>query len=219
MRTDELIVALARAADPVRPIARPSLRLVQWTAATVPVTAAAAVVIGLRPDISSAITQPAFIGIAAATLTTALISGASALVLSIPGAERSIVQRALPLLMGGLWALALVVLLTGGGSPVQRLLLWPIHWLCILEITGLAIVPAVLLFTMVRRAAPLRRSWSGALATLAAVAIAAAATQFLCPVDDPAHHLVGHLLPVAVLSMLGALAGHRYLNWLTRDQL
>ena len=75
-------------------------------------------------------------------------------------------------------------------------------------------MPGWVLFAMVRRAAPLRRAWSGALATLAAVGISAAATQFICPLDDPAHQLVGHVLPVAVLSVLGAFVGHRYLNWL-----
>jgi hypothetical protein len=207
VRTEELIVALARDGHPVRRLDRPSLRLVRWTAAIIPVTALAAIVIGLRADVSSAITQPAFLGIAAATIATALIAAASALVLSIPGAERSSLQRALPLSLGGLWAVALVVLLTRGGDPLQRLLVWPVHWLCVIEITMLGIVPALALFTMLRRAAPLRTHWSGALATLASVAIGAAATQFLCPVDDPAHQLVGHLFPVAVLSMLGALAG------------
>ena len=216
MRTDELIVALARAAGPVRPLPSPSLRLATWTVATVPVTVFGAIVIGLRADVSAAIGQPTFIGMALATLGTAVLSAASALVLSVPGAERSVLQRVLPLVTGGLWALALVVLLTTGGDAVQRLLLWPFHWACLIEIAGLSIVPGWLLFSMVRRAAPLRRAWSGALAMLAAVAIGAAATQFICPLDDPAHQLVGHVLPVATLSVLGALAGHRYLNWLTR---
>jgi hypothetical protein len=66
----------------------------------------------------------------------------------------------------------------------------PFHLLCLIEI-----------------AAPLQRAWSGALAALAAVAISAAATQFPCPLDDPAHQLFGHLLPVVVLSMLGAIVG------------
>ena len=213
VRTEELIVALARDGHPVRPLSRPSLRLLRWAATIIPITALAALVIGLRADASSAITQPAFLGVATATIATALISAASALALSIPGAERSRVPRALPLLMGGLWAVALLVLLARGGNPVQRLVAWPLHWLCVIEITALGIVPAIALFTMVRRAAPLRRSWSGALATLAAVAMGAAATQFICPLDEPAHQLVGHLFPVAVLSMLGAAAGRRYLSW------
>ena len=219
MTTDELIVELARAAGPVRPLARPSARLARWTAATLPVTALGAIVIGLRADVLIAMPQPTFLAVAVATLSTALLSAASALVLSVPGAERSAPQRALPLLAAGLWALALIALLMTGGEPIRRVLQWPFHWLCFIEIVALGTVPGFALFAMIRRAAPLRHAWSGALAMLAAVAIGAAATQFICPLDDPAHHLVGHLLPVAVLSVLGAFAGHRYLNWLRRDTI
>jgi hypothetical protein len=67
---------------------------------------------------------------------------------------------------------------------------------------------------MLRRAAPLRLGWVAALATLAAVALAAAATQFICPIDDPAHQLVGHVLPVVVLAIGGAIGGRRSLDWL-----
>jgi hypothetical protein len=66
---------------------------------------------------------------------------------------------------------------------------------------------------MLRRAAPLRQGWCGALATLAAAAIGAAATQVLCPIDDPAHQLVGHLLPVILLAVAGLVAGRRALDW------
>ena len=213
MRTDELIVELARSAGPIRPLPSPSIRLARWTAATAPLIVLAVIVIGPRADVVTAMSQPAFLAVALATIGTALLSAGSAFVLSIPGAERSPWQRLLPLMAGGLWALALLYLLTAEGAVVRRLLQWPIHWSCLIEIAGLSVVPGWALFAMLRRAAPLKRAWSGAFATLAAVAIGAAATQFICPVDDPAHQLVGHVLPVAVLSMLGAIAGQRYLNW------
>ena len=167
-------------------------------------------------DVWTAIDQPTFVGLAVATLGTALLSAAGAFVLSVPGAERSPLQRAVPLVAGGVWALVLVVLLTTGGDPVQRVLALPFHWACLIEIAGLSVVPGWALFAMLRRAAPLRRAWSAALATLAAVALAAVATQFICPVDDPAHQLVGHVLPVAFLSVWGAIVGRRWLNWLSR---
>jgi hypothetical protein len=217
VRTDELIVELARAAGPVRPLPTPSLRLARWTAATVPLMVLGVLLIGPRADVVTAISQPAFLGIAFTTLSTGLLAAACALVLSVPGAERSLLHRVLPLVAGALWMVSLVVLLTTEGEPIRRLVEWPLHWACIIQIAGLSVVPGWVLFGMVRRAAPLRRAWSGALATLAAVAIGAAATQFICPLDDPAHQLVGHVLPVAMLSVLGALAGHRYFNWLTRD--
>ena len=50
------------------------------------------------------------------------------------------------------------------------------------------------------------------LATLAAASLGAVATQFICPIDDPAHHLVSHFLPVLLLSGVGALAGRRWLD-------
>jgi hypothetical protein len=81
----------------------------------------------------------------------------------------------------------------------------------------LSIVPGWALFAMLCRAAPLRRAWSAALATLAAVALAAVATQVICPVDDPAHQVVGHVLPVAFLSVSGAIVGRRWLNSLSED--
>ena len=55
MRTDELIVQLARAAGPVRPLPGPSVRLARWTAAAVPLAALGVIVIGPRKDILTAI--------------------------------------------------------------------------------------------------------------------------------------------------------------------
>ena len=216
MRTDELIVQLARAAGPVRPIPGPSVRLARWVVSAVPITALGVIVIGPRVDVLTAIYQPTFAGLAVATLGTALLSAACAFVLSVPGAERSPLQRVVPLVVGAVWALVLVLLLMAGGDPVQRVLALPFHWACLIEIAGLSVVPGWALFAMLRRAAPLRRAWSAALATLAAVALSAVATQFICPVDDPAHQLVGHLLPVTFLSVSGAIVGRRWLNWLSR---
>ncbi|HET6195362.1 MAG TPA: NrsF family protein [Acetobacteraceae bacterium] len=207
---------LARAAGPIRPLPPPSVRLAQWTAAVVPLTAACVMAIGPRRDSLLALHQSAFVWVAVATMLTAVLAAASAFVLSVPGAERSPVSRVMPLAAAGTWGLVLVVSLTRGGDSLHRLLVLPFHSLCLIEIAGLGIVPGWALFVMLRRAAPLRRAWSAALATLAAVALGAAATQFLCPIDDPAHQLVGHFLPVAVLAAWGTIAGRRSLDWLAR---
>jgi hypothetical protein len=215
MRTDDLIVALARSAGPVRRLPSPSIRLAQWTAATVALMLVAVVIIGPRANVTTAVSQPAFLLTAIATIFTALLSAASAFVLSIPGAERSAWQRALPLLTFSVWSMSLAYLLASEGEALRRLQQWPFHAACLIEIAGLSVLPGLALFAMLRRAAPLQLGWSGAFAALASAAVAAAATQFMCGVDDPAHQLVGHVLPVVVLSMLGALAGQRYLNWMS----
>jgi hypothetical protein len=214
VRTEELIVQLARAAGPVRPLPGPSVRLARWTAGVVTLVALAVFVIGPRAGVFTAIGQPAFMALAVVTLATALLSAASALVLSVPGAERSLIQRTMPLMAASVWAFMLIARLMDGGDPIRRLLALPVHWVCVIEIIGLGFVPGWALFAMLRRAAPLRLAWSAALATLAAVALGAAATQVICPIDDPAHQLVGHVLPVILLAISGALVGRRLLSWL-----
>lgn len=216
MKTDDLIVALARSARPVRPLAAPSVRMAGWTVAAVSVAALGAVVIGPRTDLQIAVHHRMFLALAAVTLVTALSSAAGAFMLSVPGAERSPLQRVVPIVAGLAWASGLAFLLSAGGDPVRRIVALPIHVACVLEITGFGVLAGWPLFGMLRRAAPLRQAWSAALATLAATALGATATQFVCPIDDPAHQLVGHALPVVLLSALGALAGRRSLDWLRR---
>lgn len=69
-------------------------------------------------------------------------------------------------------------------------------------------------------APPARRFgyWTAAATTVTAVCVAligsrpdswTMVTQFLCPLDDPAHLLVGHFAPVAALALAGALIGRR----------
>lgn len=216
MTTEELIVKLASTAGAVRPLPRPSVRLARWTAGVLPLIAFAVMVIGPREDVSIAIRQPTFVVLSLVTLATALLAAASAFVLSIPGAERASVYRATALVVGLVWASMLTVQLMDGGEAASRLLMFPIHSLCVIEIAGLAFVPGWALFAMLRRAAPLRPAWSGALATLAAAALGAAATQVLCPIDDPAHQLAGHLLPVILLAAAGTIVGRRAFDWLRK---
>ena len=129
---------------------------------------------------------------------------------SVPGAERSASQHWLPIGAGVMWAGLLIGALLDGDAPISRLTAFPFHAACAIEIAGLSIVPGLLLFFMVRRAAPLRLGWSATLAALASVALAATATQIICPIDDPAHHLVAHFGPaVLMVAFGGAFAAPR----------
>jgi hypothetical protein len=216
VRTDDLIVQLARAAGPVRPLARPSVRLARWTAAALPFAVLCVVAIGARHDLGRAIQRPTFVALAAVSLLTGLAAAASSFVMSVPGSDRSALRRALPVALGAVWAFALLVLVFEGGDPVRRILALPIHAACVIEIAGIAVVPSWALFAMIRRAAPLQLAWSAGLATLAGVGLGAAATQVICPLDDPAHQLVGHVLPAAILVLAGTLVGRRSLDWFRR---
>jgi hypothetical protein len=213
VKTEELIVELTRSLEPVERLASPLVRLVTWTAVSLSIAAAGVMAIGPRSDVLSAAQQPAYAALAMLALATSLASAASALVLSVPGAERSAAQRALPLVLGIVWTVTLTAFLWAEGDPLARLVAFPVHAACVIEIAVFALVPGWMLFAMLRRAAPLRVTWSAALAALAATALGAAATQIVCPLDDPAHHLVGHVAPMAVLAIAVALTRRRSLIW------
>ena len=212
MRTDELIVELARSAAPVAPLTPPSVRLGRWAAAMFVVSAAGVWLLGPRPDISQALRQPVYDLRLATTLLTAILAAAAALVLSVPGAERSPMQRLLPLVAAGAWAAILAALLIAGGNPVGRVLAFPVNWPCSYKIFGFCLIPGIALVALIRRAAPLEPVWNALLAGLAATALGATATQLICPVDDPAHQLVGHLMPVLVIAAIATAIGTRSLR-------
>jgi len=217
VRTDDLIVELARTASPVTPLAPPFVRFVRWAAVMFVVAAVGVFVLGPRPDIADALGQPAYIARLLATLLTALLAAIAAFVLSVPGAERTKAQRIVPFVAVCAWAALLGTLLIAGGDPVARVIAFPVNWPCPYKILGFSLVPGFALFALLRRAAPLEPMWSASLAALAATAFGAVATQLICPVDDPAHQIVGHVLPVIVLAMAGTAIGFRALDRFTRE--
>jgi len=177
---------------------------------------AAVSALGPRQDLFDALRQPVYAARLMTTLSTAILAAAAAFVLSVPGAERSRVQRVLPWVALGGWAVLLAALLVSGGDPVARVLAFPVNWPCGYKILGFSLISGTALFVALRRAAPLERLWTASVAALAATAFGAVATQFVCPVDDPAHQLVGHVLPVIVLAAIGTAIGVRSLDGVRR---
>jgi hypothetical protein len=217
VRTDELIVELARSVTPVAPLTPPSVRLGRWAAAMVVVAAAGVWLLGPRADIAQALRQPVYDLRLVTTVLTSMLAAAAALVLSVPGAERSLFQRILPLLAAGAWAAILGALLVAGGNAVVRVLAFPVNWPCSYKIFAFSLIPGIALVALIRRAAPLEPVWNAWLAGLAATTFGATATQLICPVDDPAHQLVGHVLPVLVFAVIATAIGVRSLGRWSRS--
>jgi hypothetical protein len=183
----------------------------RWFAAALLVMLAAIVFIGPRADFTLALRQPVFLGSLVALLLTLASGTTAAFVLSVPGAERSPSQRFVPLLAAAAWsAIWLVVLLTAD-EPAGRATA-PFHTACAIQMAVCAVATGWLLFVMIARAAPLQPAWTAAVASLASMATGAAVAQVLCPVDDPMHQLIGHVLIALVLAGAGLLVGHRSLN-------
>ena len=214
MRTEDLIADLASRAAPVRPLPAPEVRLLQWAGVAIGCAGISIAVFGARPDIREALGRPEFIADAIVALGTAALAGAASLVLAIPGARRATALQRSTTAIVGLWTVMLVVGIVRAGHGFTAAADWPV---CFLRVVMIGLVPAVVLFGMLRRSAPLQLSRTGALAAAAAMATGALALQFICPQTDPGHLLLGHLAPVFVIGAVGALLLKRLMNERDRD--
>jgi hypothetical protein len=205
MKTEELVVDLARQAAPVAVLRPPVVRLLTWLPLALLSGLAGVAVYGLREDSATMAYTDRF-AIDAALAAIVLLSGAAAaLVLAVPGAERRPFLRfsAVTALVG--WtAYGVAALATAGGTVSD--LHWPV---CVLRIATMAILPGVALVAMVRRGAPLSPRWTSSLALAAAAAVGALAIQVICPVVTPDHLLIGHIGPVVLAAIVAAVAASR----------
>jgi len=206
MKTDDLIADLASRATPVRPLPAPGIRTLAWLAVAMASAAAGVLVFGTRPNLVSLMRDHEFLLTSALALATAGLSSAAALVLAVPGAERSALTRGLPFAVLGMWTLTVSMTVLEASQGLSGVSDW---YVCAIRVTAIGLVPAIVLVAMLRRGAPLRREWTGALALAGAAAAGALAIQFICPVDDAGHALLGHLGPVLALAAIGAATAVR----------
>jgi len=211
MRTEDLITELASRAAPVRPLPSPAVRLGRWSAIGLGCAGAGVLVFGARAGVGSYLTVPEFLQTALIAAGTALLAAAAALVLAVPGAERSSAMRSTTIGLIVLWAVVLIAAVVRAANGLTGVADWPV---CFVRVIAIGAVPAMALFRMLRAAAPLRLAWTSGLAAVAALAVGALAIQFICPLTDPGHALFGHLGPVVVIGWLAVAFSKRLLaDW------
>lgn len=213
MGTDELVRKLAAEAAPVTRLAPVPWRLAVWTVCTIAAAVVAVWGLGAREDLVAALAAPTFQVKSALLILTAFTAAAGALLLSVPGADRTAAVRWLPLAI----VAALVVWIAGelGAAAAAGTANWRVGaaWGCAAEVVAVGFVPGAVLFVMVRRAAPLRAMWAGLLALTAMGAVGALGTSVICPSDRSMHVLVWHVLPLLLIGAVGAAAGYVLLGW------
>ncbi len=211
MKTDDLIQTLARDAY-VQRLPHPGWRAMIWLAISTAYVAGFVAVMGLRPDIAAKLAEPSFLVEIGAAYMTSMMAAAAAFCAGCPG--RPLWERFAPLPFLVLWLASL-----GEGcwrdwvrSGSDGLTLQP-DLLCFSMILAVSIVPTLVIFIMIRRAAPIAPVTTTALATLAAAALAAAALRLFHEQDASIMILVWQFGSVAVLAGLGALFGQYLLRW------
>lgn len=212
MKTEDLIVELAHGVAPVTPLAPPAARLARWSALAVAVCAIAILAIGPRAHFIASLGEASYAVSLAILVAASVMAAAVTLRLSVPGAETSPTLRALVVVLMVAWPAIWLAELVKSGKPIRAVVIVRFHWACATEIAVIAGLTAWALVVMSRLAAPLRPAWTATLASLAAIAIGAAATQVICPLDDPAHQLAVHVAPGAIVAIAIATLGARALR-------
>lgn len=205
-RTEQLIVDLVAGMAPVHRLPGLGARMTRWLLLAMAVAAAGVWAIGLRPDLSHAVTASGalwslgFAGLASAS--AALL----ALRLSVPGVDQTPWVRWMPMAIAGLWVATLIEMARDAGTAPVALLHEPFHGACVVRVAAISILPTLFLIRDIRRGLALDAASTAALAMLGGGALAAVAVQLVCPIDRPAHLLVSHLVPVLALVIAGGAA-------------
>lgn len=213
MQTNDLISLIAAGAAPVD---TGRLGRLTWLAALLALVAAAGLVLltlGARPDLAGAWFTPPVLGklllgtsVAAITLTlfqSSLRPGLSP--------QRRVPFVALPVAVILLWA---VLVLAGAPRGDWGALTFGRSWLaCLVAVPLFGLAPFAALVAVARQGAPTRPRLTGALAGLAAAALATVAYSMHCPEDTVP--FIASWYPLAMLAMtaLGALLVPRFTRW------
>ncbi|HET9372806.1 MAG TPA: NrsF family protein [Vicinamibacterales bacterium] len=216
MRTEDLIAKLAADGVAVQRLEPPAVLSVRWLTAAVLAVAAGVALFGARPDAVESFTRAGYVVLWLATLSTAAIASACAWMSAVPGAGADRRWTTLLWLAAGAWAALLVARLLAGGSIGAQIVREPAHAGCIAQIVALAALPALLLYRRLRRAAPLAASRTAMLASLAALSLAAAGSQVVCPIDSAAHQLPIHFVPTIAIAVLSVAAVRPLVDRLSR---
>lgn len=212
MKTDDLIETIVQDGSALRPSlpARMSTALVAGGAVAAILFVST---LGVRSDIGSAVETWRFAFKVALTMICFLFAWLACVQLARP-------EASLGHVIGGL-AVAPAMLAVAVGYELMTLP--PAEWYartagryggtCLIAIPLLSLVPLAGLLVALRAGAPRAPAAAGAVAGVLAGALAAALYATHCPDDSPLFVAVWYTLAMALVVLIGSLAGHRVLRW------
>ena len=209
MKTDDLIADLAGRLTPVQPLQPPHIRMLSWSVVALVSVAGGVMALGLRPDVVVRLFQPDFAWTLIIAVAASVVASTAALVLAVPGAEGAVPLRRLSVVIVTAWLVGILVAVFRDSSGLTNDAHWPV---CFLRVMAVALIPAIALVVLIRRAAPLYPAWTAVLLAVASTAAGTLATQLACPIDAASHALTGHFAPVPVFGLLAAAFSHQLLR-------
>jgi hypothetical protein len=205
--TDQLIETLTENLQPVKPLRKPGLRAVLWSAFATAVIALIAAVGGSRAELAHALTEASFLVPLAGSWLTGVTAALAAFEVSLP--DRSRRWLWLPVAPVLLWGTGFAVsCLTNPGDILGSLALLP-ESACLLTIVLTSAALIVVLLPMLRRVKTLRPRLTAWLGCLAVAGFADTAHLLVHTEQDSLLALTVNLVPAMALVVLGGLAGRK----------
>lgn len=210
MNTEELIKILANDAVAEPPFGR-GLGL-GLPATIIAMIAALLAVLGPRPDLIETIGEGFSAMRFVLGLGLAIFGLRAVLAFGRPEATRLVALPVLFILFGaiGLWLWAWVV--TPVGTRLD-LFLGESVLFCLGTIPLLALLPVSVIMLSLRRGAPTRPRWAGAMAGLTGGGLAAAIYALHCSSDSPLFYVPWYSLAIAIVTLGSIFAGRVLLRW------
>ena len=213
MKTDELVLMLANGAGAVEPnaVRRRLSNAMMWGTAGAIVLMVG--LLGVRPDLGTAVTQPAFwgkIGFVAALTVSSLVAVVR---LAQPGVRLGWVPGTLSLPVLVMWGITAVTLVNAEPAERLRLLLGQTWAVCPFLIALLSGPVFAATFSALKDLAPTRLTLAGAAAGLLSGATGALVYSIHCPEMDAPFLGTWYVVGILIPALTGALVGRRLLRW------
>ena len=210
--TPDLIEALAANATPVRRLRPPLARATFWLSFAAVVLVLLAVSHGARPDLAQRLQQPTFVVSMVASLLTAILAAIATFLVSLPDRSRGWLLLPVPALV--LWISTIGYgCLTDWVSVNTSGLRMGEAARCFATLVLTSVPLSLLMFVMVRHAAPLRPMPVALTGSLAVAALTASALSLFHEFDATIMILMWNLGSAALLVGLGALLGRKLPIW------
>jgi hypothetical protein len=210
-----LVSWLASEITPRRPLWPISARLTFWMLIEVGILAW--VIDHTRHNFVARLTHPAYATEIVFFAAAAIICAALALKSAIPGRMLSAkeVVVAMALVLVGTLVLVMAQPIATSDSLGDFALN---GWRCAVNTVLSGTLPWLGLWWLIRRGASMSGWLSGLLAGAGALLFSFAVMRIVCPIDDPLHLLIWHLVPALTVIGLSALAGLKWLRLRPRIQ-
>lgn len=211
MKTDDFISLLAQDASPPW-----RLRSVLTIAAAGGILIAAILffgAIGFRPDIAEAVGSGRFLFKFVVTIALAITAFSTVLSLGRPGGD--VARKAFGLMIAPILlvcAAAVELMVVPSGQWLPNLIGHNARF-CLTLIPLLSVGPLICFLAALRQGAPSNPGLAGAVAGLAASAIAATFYAANCTDDSPLFVVTWYPIAIAIVASVGCLAGRKLLSW------